>query len=417
VYVASIGGQALVMFDRDAASRNLAYRGCITTISGCGAGNDGLPGLHGALGVAVSSDNRTVVVTAWTSDALTLFDREPGTRTVTYRGCFTGGSGCTIGGNGLPGLDGASDVAVSRDGRTVYVASELSDALVRFDRDPGSRAIAHRACWTQLSAGCGLTGVAGLDGARGVAVSDDGRGVFVAADAADALALFDRVPDDPPACAPAARVATPTGVAARIALNCRDSNDDPFTVSLTGAPAHGTVSVAADNASALYTPDAGFVGEDRFKLRPAPGSGPAGPESEIVVTVGTPGGGPAGATPVLGSRLRHAWAYTRRWTRVRRLTVTSVPGGSTVAISCRGRGCPPRKRLRSVAVGRDTAAVPLARRFGKRKLRPRAVVQVRVTKPGFIGKAFRYTVRKSKEPASRPRCIPAGGGALISCPS
>jgi hypothetical protein len=61
----------------------------------------------------------------------------PGLGGLVPGGCIqdTGGTACSGAGGNAPGLDGASGVAVSGDGKSVYVASLLSDTIAVFGRD------------------------------------------------------------------------------------------------------------------------------------------------------------------------------------------------------------------------------------------------------------------------------------------
>ncbi len=97
------------------------------------------------------------------------------------------------------GLNGALSVAVSPDGRNVYVASINVGQVATFSRDPSSGAL------SQLpgAAGCvqdvhaqpdsSCPGTArGIHGARWVTVSPDGRNVYVTSPVADSVAAFAR---------------------------------------------------------------------------------------------------------------------------------------------------------------------------------------------------------------------------------
>lgn len=96
----------------------------------------------------------------------------------------------------VTGLAGASAVAVATDpdgtgplGEYVYATGVLDDALVIFERDPAAGELA----WV-MSIGNnelldGIT-VQGLQGARDIAVSADGRYVYVASQVDDAIAVF-----------------------------------------------------------------------------------------------------------------------------------------------------------------------------------------------------------------------------------
>jgi hypothetical protein len=104
------------------------------------------------------------------------------------------------------------------------------------------------------------------------------------------------------------------------------------------------------------------------------------------------------------------WAAGRR-TRVLALRVRRAPRGARVTVRCRGGGCPRR-------VGRVVAtngSATLTAHFKGRRLRPGAVVEVRVTAPGTVGRAVRWTVRRNKPPRGRRLCLPPGARAPGAC--
>src|SRR5205085_10924047 len=73
------------------------------------------------------------------------------------------------------GLNGAAGVAVTPDGKSVYVASTDSDAVVGFVRNTTTGAISTPSCVHGSNTPVGdCTGspVGGLNGARGIAVTD-----------------------------------------------------------------------------------------------------------------------------------------------------------------------------------------------------------------------------------------------------
>src|SRR5688572_28219715 len=94
-------------------------------------------------------------------------------------------------------LEGAAAIAVSPDGTSAYVASSSDDAVAVFDRgadgtlvqEPGAAG-----CISESGAGRCRDGTA-LDGATSVAVSPDGRSVYVTSFGSDAVAVFDRSRD------------------------------------------------------------------------------------------------------------------------------------------------------------------------------------------------------------------------------
>jgi DNA-binding beta-propeller fold protein YncE len=204
VYVTSVVSDAVAVFDRSGMTGALVQKagiaGCVSEggIGGCASG----VALVDARDVAVSPDGRNVYVTsAPGSDAVAIFDRSLATGALTQKagtaGCVsdTGTAGACVNGVALSSTEG---IVVSPDGRNVYVAASVSDAIAVFDRDVSTGALTQKAG----SAGCvsetGTTGACtdgvALDGASDVAISRDGRSVYVAANQSDAIAVFDRDP-------------------------------------------------------------------------------------------------------------------------------------------------------------------------------------------------------------------------------
>jgi sugar lactone lactonase YvrE len=154
--------------------------------------------------VAVSPDGESVYVAAVFDDALVRFDRDPATGALTPQGCIEdndppdGSDACA---QGTDGLAGAQSIAVSSDGRSVYVASDDNDAVVRLDRDLTTGALTPQGCVDDNDPGDGLDACAqstdGLAFAKSVAVSADERSVYVAAGTDDAVVLLAREPDPP----------------------------------------------------------------------------------------------------------------------------------------------------------------------------------------------------------------------------
>lgn len=154
-------------------------------------------GLAGAGRLAVSNDGRNVYVASYNSSAVAALSRDRRTGALTQ---LAGAAGCTskAGSGGCAsgiGLDTAFDVAISRDGKNVYVASPGSSAVAVFARDgktgvltqlPGTNACVN----ADASDGC-AAGI-GLEGASSVSISRDGRSVYVTADVHRALLTFAR---------------------------------------------------------------------------------------------------------------------------------------------------------------------------------------------------------------------------------
>ena len=89
------------------------------------------------------------------------------------------------------------------------------------------------------------------------------------------------------------------------------------------------------------------------------------------------------------------WSVHRKYTKVTRFVIHR-PGGTAVAVRCRGGGCPLR-------VGA--------------KLRPGALVDVRIEANGqpLIGRVYQYRIRAGKQPRLTALCLPPGAPSPRAC--
>ncbi|HEV2973439.1 MAG TPA: hypothetical protein VGX69_00400 [Solirubrobacteraceae bacterium] len=178
----------------------------------CGVGK----GLLGARAVAVSPDGANVYVVggvagdsvALSYGAIAILKRDPTTGTIAETGCLSsdgtdgrdGASGaCTA----EPSLLGASGVAVSPDGSTVFVASSSSASVVAFSRNAATGALTRLGCFQgtpRPGAPCGAADL--FPSSSSLAVSADGNALYVAAPLAGAVSTLDT----------AASLRTPAGV-------------------------------------------------------------------------------------------------------------------------------------------------------------------------------------------------------------
>jgi 6-phosphogluconolactonase (cycloisomerase 2 family) len=232
LYAATHLDDSVAHFDRDSATGQLTYRGCITGKSQAGPSGSNAcsriasaksggasSGLDSLSSLAISPNGGSVYASSELDDSVARFDRDATNGQLTYRNCITGetqsgpsgSSACTqvasatSGGVGS-GLNELHFVTVSPDGASLYTASQYDDAVARFDRDGTNGALTYRGCITGDSQyGTGGSGActsipsaspgganSGLDTLRAVVTNPDGKTVYVATAKDDGVARFDR---------------------------------------------------------------------------------------------------------------------------------------------------------------------------------------------------------------------------------
>ena len=176
--------------------------GCVSEDGTGGSCGDGVA-LDGAASVTVSPDGHNVYAASLFGDAVVVFDRDPVSGALAQK---AGRSGCVsetgTGGSCVDGvaLDGASSVSVSPEGHNVYAASISSGAVVVFDRDPVSGALAQKVglagCVSETGTGGSCVDGVALNKAVGVSVSPEGRNAYVTSGGlrGGAVVVFDRDP-------------------------------------------------------------------------------------------------------------------------------------------------------------------------------------------------------------------------------
>lgn len=123
--------------------------------------------------------------------------------------------------------------------------------------------------------------------------------------------------------------------------------------------------------------------------------------------------GRAAPFPLLVSAIAVTYTYGST-TRFTTLTIRRVRSGSTLRMSCSGRGCPFRTRTRKLK--RSQRSLTVSRPLGRARLRPGARLEVRITRPRTVGILARFTVRAGRPPARSDRCLRPGAKSPTRCP-
>lgn len=184
VYTVSEEDGSLVRFKRDRQSGALTPKGCLVDDDVLDPGDcaPAVPGLAGSGAIAVSHDGKSVYVASESDNAIAQFKRNRKSGALTSKGCVIdddniGADPCA---KSTSGLGGATSVVVSRDGKSVYASSEGDSAIVRFKRDTQTGKLTPKGCVDDTVAGyddC-VQSTPGLERPGALAISDDGKSLY-----------------------------------------------------------------------------------------------------------------------------------------------------------------------------------------------------------------------------------------------
>jgi DNA-binding beta-propeller fold protein YncE len=256
------------------------------------------PGIGGPTNIAFSPDARYIYVSMF-NGGIAALHRDPVSGVLSFDQCFTGGGGggCTAD----PALIvGARDVAVSPDGRFVYLTGgTFTNGYLRaYSRDAATGLLTPLGCLSYLAI-TGCSTAAGMANTDKLAISPDGRNLYLTAfeggEGNGAVAAF-RI-QTAPSCQ-GTSISMTAGSTASIPLACTDESGDPIVRKILSTPGQGTLGGVNQAAGTVtYTPAAGFTGSDSFTFQASDGTNESAPASvSLTVTAPTPlgGGTPSG---------------------------------------------------------------------------------------------------------------------------
>ena len=142
-------------------------------------GTDGT--FHGTYDIAVSNDGKHVYITSKSMHEISWFDRNVTSGALSYVGKLRDGVA------GVDGLYNARSISLSPDGLHVYVAGSSDDEISMFERNSTSGALTYIDIVKD-----GVNGVDGLDGVMGTVMSSDGKHLYSVSAADDAISCFER---------------------------------------------------------------------------------------------------------------------------------------------------------------------------------------------------------------------------------
>ena len=95
------------------------------------------------------------------------------------------------------------------------------------------------------------------------------------------------------------------------------------------------------------------------------------------------------------------------------LALGDVPAGAKVVLACSGPSCP--FSTKTFKTSSDVKTLALTDMFSDPTLKPGTILEIRVTKPGWIGKVFQYEVLPAGQSKNSTQCITPDGAKTIIC--
>ncbi len=178
IYLADFGSNALLSFSVNPTASTLDF-----SFSERGSGL-GITGLRGAETAVISPDGNHLYVAAKEGDAVSIFARNQEDGSLTYVDYLEDG-------NGLDGLNGATDIIISADGADVYIAGFWDNTVTHFQRDINTGLLTFLDKEKD-----GLFGVDGISGTNSLVFSENEDYLYAAGFWDNAISVFARNAND-----------------------------------------------------------------------------------------------------------------------------------------------------------------------------------------------------------------------------
>ncbi len=255
LYVAGSADNAVALFERDPSTGALSFLHAYTSSDFTGRAVSSFTGLGGPEDVLVSSDGLNLYVAAFSDNAVTVFSRDPSDGSLALVEVEVNGQN-DLGDTGgvVDGLDGPTALALSPDGKFLYVAAYHSSSVAVFERSAVDGSLSFvEAEKDGVDDASDLGGVVdGLHMATDLVVSADGENLYVAGQGDNAVAVFERDTE------------TSSGTLGRISFlevekdgaGGVDGLAGASALAVTGDGAHLYVAGSSDNAIAIFSRDA-----------------------------------------------------------------------------------------------------------------------------------------------------------------
>ena len=110
----------------------------------------------------------------------------------------------------------------------------------------------------------------------------------------------------------------------------------------------------------------------------------------------------------------YTWAFSKAFSYAIELSLSRLPKGSKVTLSCHGHGCPFAKKTFSTP---KSGKLALASALKKRHLTPGSTVRIQITASNEVGEVVVFTILSGKSPRESFLCLPPGARTPSACAS